>query len=107
MERTVKDFPVKLHKKLSLNRQVHIVHYMNGAFTVDRVMKQSEAGSGVLLQGRYLLSAFHILSLCSLLSCKPVCQVGFERYSSSPLPPPSNFIWIPSGPMTHASSLCK
>lgn len=61
------------------------------------VMKQSKSGSGVLLQGWYLLSAFHILSLWSLLSCKPVCQAAFELYSSSPLPPPLNFIWIPLG----------
>lgn len=33
---------------------------------------------------KYLQSSFHILSLCSLLSCKPVCQLGFELYSFLP-----------------------
>lgn len=45
---------------------------------------------------RYLLSA------CSLLSCKPVCQVGSEFYSYMPPHTLSGFPW---GPVAHVISL--
>lgn len=74
------------------------------SFQTDLTAEQNIRKKGALLKTQWerlkminrkgnVLFAFYNLSLFSLLSCKPVCQVVFEIYSY--LSPHSNCIWIP------------